>query len=607
MKTLSLNNVFKELQIIRNFRGEPSEFMQKYLAVLKMVSGAEAAISAVKHTENEVWQIASQIPEAGVHGYLEKAKEILDDLMSACLTRGHAIVTTSEYTLIAVLLIAENSDIKRISLFKYSKITDDIIPSIVQKILTLNDIYYHNVNKGMSVENSNTYSVTSQILEIIASIEKDKKFVSAVMTICNSIAMKYNCDMVSLGWLHKNRIRVVAMSHVDEFEKKKEIVQLLEGAMEEAFDQEYSLLLPSPVNDQMITLLNEEYKTHQLLKSTCAIPIVGTDGFVSVLFIESQSREFTEVEVTEIRSICESIVPNLSTIKFYDRWIGFIILDNIKRRLSSLLGFEHLWLKLVSGLAFVFLILALTVPLSYKVRSPMILKTDNIAYLTAPYEGYIDSVNVVVGDVVKKDQSLVTLDRKRMLLEESNLIAEKNRNKRELEKARAAKQLADMRIADAEYRQSIAKLKIVKYRLNHSSLKSLWDGIVIEGDLKKRIGAPVKDGETLLKIGKIDEIYVEVKVDEKSINFIEIGGGGVMALASRPDYKLPIAIEAITPTATSEDKENRFTVKARIEGDVPEWFRPGMTGIAKVYAGKKTAWWIVTHKVVDIIKMKLWW
>lgn len=40
--------------------------------------------------------------------------------------------------------------------------------------------------------------------------------------------------------------------------------------------------------------------------------------------------------------------------------------------------------------------------------------------------------------------------------------------------------------------------------------------------------------------------------------------------------------EHIGPMATVKDQENTFPVRGKFVGEIPDWFRPGMTGIAKI-------------------------
>ena len=235
------------------------------------------------------------------------------------------------------------------------------------------------------------------------------------------------------------------------------------------------------------------------------------------------------------------------------------------------------------------------------------LKTDDLAYLPAPFDGYIHEVHVKVGDRVEKMQPLLSLDTRELLLEESSAIANQNRYMREAEKARSQKALADMKIARALESQSKARLKLVRYHIDHAQVKAPFLGVVVEGDLEELLGAPVRKGDVLFKVALIEKMYAELKVEERDIHEINDSAGGEIAFISRPDLKFPISIERIDPVAVAEEEGNVFTVRAVFPEDVSVWWRPGLSGVAKINVGRRNVFWILTHRTVDFLRMLLWW
>ena len=71
--------------------------------------------------------------------------------------------------------------------------------------------------------------------------------------------------------------------------------------------------------------------------------------------------------------------------------------------------------------------------------------------------------------------------------------------------------------------------------------------------------------------------------------------------------RYPIAIERLEPVARVKPEGNVFVLRARITNPGGEiWWRPGMSGIAKVDAGRKRILWLLTHRLVDFIRLKFW-
>jgi multidrug resistance efflux pump len=237
----------------------------------------------------------------------------------------------------------------------------------------------------------------------------------------------------------------------------------------------------------------------------------------------------------------------------------------------------------------------------------MILRTDDITYITAPFDGYIDSVAVKAGEEIKEGQLLLDLDKKDLLLEEASLLAERNRAQREAEKARAAGELADMCIALAQFDQVAAKLDITQNRLRQAEVTSPYDGVIIEGDQQERTGSPVKQGEVLFKVGRLKEIYAEAKVSENEVHHIAVGTCGQIALASRPQDFFDVTVRLMEPSAVVSQKDNVFLTRCAFTAPVAPWLRPGMTGVSKINAGRHTILWILSHRTVDFLRLKLWW
>jgi len=64
----------------------------------------------------------------------------------------------------------------------------------------------------------------------------------------------------------------------------------------------------------------------------------------------------------------------------------------------------------------------------------------------------------------------------------------------------------------------------------------------------------------------------------------------------------------VEPAAETKKDGNVFLVRLHLDGDnQPQWWRPGMTGLCKLSTQKHSLFWILTHRTVDFLRMKLWW
>jgi multidrug resistance efflux pump len=604
-----LLNSLRQLQKIRNFDGEPAEFWRLLLETLIGLCGAEAGLIVINTGgENASWKTLALGPDNPQSAALcKRLSEVVTGAAEACAKTGFAFMPDNGTSIVAVHLLVDVDTQKCLALFRLAIVDEKEALLRINALLSANDIPAHYRTQESAYNALKNQEHLTDILDLMALLNSQHRFMAAAMMVCNELAGRYTCDRVSLGWLQKGYVRVRAMSHTDDFEKKMEAVQQLELAMEEALDQEADIVVPAPAGGIAITRDHEAYAKTQDVHYMATFPVRKKDEVVALFSFERDASPLDENELRRLRVTIDQLAVRLAELRQRDRWFGARLADWLREKAGKLLGYEHTWAKLAGVLGAVALIVVALIPVRYRVDSPMILHTDDISYITAPFDGYIDSAGVKPGDLVETGKTLLSLDKKDLLLEESGLMAEKNRESREVEKARAAGELADMCIAQARYDQVAAKLDVNHFRLAQADIPSPYDGVVIEGDLHEKIGSPVKQGEVLFKIGRLKDIYAQAKVSENEIHNIKILSEGQIALASRPQEPFDIVVTLVEPSAIVAEKDNVFPVRCKFKQTVPSWFRPGMTGISKINAGHRTLLWIASHRTIDVLRLKLWW
>lgn len=376
--------------------------------------------------------------------------------------------------------------------------------------------------------------------------------------------------------------------------------------MEEALDQNAEILWPQGDGGGTIRRDHRGYARSQDAAHLCSLPLRLDGQVLGVLSCERASRPFAEVELRLLRLCCDQAARRLADLKRDDRWLGARLAAEARQALGRLLGFERTWLKLLALLAAALLAFLFLGRVPYRVKGAVALKTDDVAYLTAPFDGHLEQVRCRVGDSVREGEELLRLDRTSLLLREAELIAEQNRYLGELEKARAYAATADMRITQAQYDQAFARHGLVRHQLARSVVRSPFDGVVIEGELAERVGTPVQQGDLLFKLARIQRLYAELEVKEADVQELREGMAGRIALASRPQDSWPVQVQRVEPAAVPREKGNVFVVRCALQGGWPDWWRPGMSGMARLEAGRRKPIWVLTHRTVDFLRLRLW-
>ncbi len=443
--------------------------------------------------------------------------------------------------------------------------------------------------------------------EIALDLNQGERFQQVAMALCNEMATRFNCDQVSLGWWQKERIQLQASSHIERFDAKMELVQELETAMEEALDQDREIVLPLPGDDKAVVREHQHLASVLGMSHLLSLPLRWQGQAVAVVTCVRHNAAFTEQEIAAMRMALDLVSQRLTDLQHKDRWFVARWWDALAEQGKKLLGPEHTLAKLSTVISLILVAILTFGSVTYRVEAPFILRTEQVSYQPAPFDGYVDQVMVKVGDQVVQGGALLRLDTEELRIRESSALADLARYAREEEKARAAREFAEMQIAAVLKDQAQARLDEVRYFLGQAVLTAPFSGVVVEGELKKMLGAPVNRGEVLLKVASLDGLYLELDLDERDAHEVQKGLTGEMAFISQPDTLYNISVQRIEPQAVAKAGGNVFLVRAQAEGSPEQWWRPGMSGVAKIEVGERNLWWIMTHRTVAYLRMLLWW
>ncbi len=449
-----------------------------------------------------------------------------------------------------------------------------------------------------------------EILRLAHALSRQSRFTPAAMDLCNQLCARMGADRVSLAWRHGLGMRLVAISHVEHFDAKSNITRALEEVMEEAQEQESILVYPETEGSQAVLRAHAAYARLAAAEGPtpqmCTVPLDGAGGVVGVLSLERMGRGFDADELWELQQTGQAVCAWLTHLQAQDRWFGLRWWDAMRRSAAQLLGPRHTAAKAAALGAALFLLVGAIWPWNYRVDAILAVRSRDLLFMPAPFDGYLREVHVNVGDEVAGGTTLVELDTRDLLLEASMADADLVRYTREAEKAMAARQLAEMQIALARQQQALAKLELTRFQLANAQVKAPYDGVVIEGELKKNLGAPVRKGDLLLKLARTTRTYLELEIDQAYVHEVRVGTRGEFALVGRPGERYPITLTQLDPAAVSKDGRTVYLARAALAGQhQPDW-RPGMGGNAKLDAGDRPLIWVLTQRTVRFLREFFW-
>lgn len=604
-----------ELARLRRFSGSPAEFWPAFISAAGALAGAERGILVLRDSKENNWKKLSEwthnahadrtvltfnrhLIEIGQRALQEGTVALAIEQTATPDLKHYAVgiklsLNRPEDACVAVFLILSRSD---------PQVQEAILRVQLAADTPLSYLQNHSTSQARS-----DVEKFAALLDVLTIINGEKKFLGATLAMCNAVASRYSCDRVSLGWLERGYIRLKSISRTERFDKNMNAVKALELTMEECLDQDDEILFPPPEKASFVSRDHEKYAGENGSGNICSVPIRLDGDAIAVLTCERQERPFTALEAQQLRLACDQAARRLHDLHEQDGWLGARLARHTRKLLAKSLGPENTWLKAGAIAGAIALGVLFFGRFDYRVEGNFILKSDVVAFITAPFDGFIKEVPVRPGDVLKQGQLLLQMDTDELALEEANALAEQVRYLREAEKARATNGLAEMRISLALADQAKARLDMARHRLAQASIAAPFDGVVVEGDLRERIGAPIKQGDALFKTTRMEGMYVEAEVNQRDVHEFKAGAEAEIAFVTQPKLKYRAKVERIYPAAFSKEGENIFIVRLAIEQKPEEWWRPGMSGLVKVEAGSRTLFWILTHRTVDFLRLWLWW
>jgi len=586
-----------DLAALRRFDGAPQEFWRRYLAALGVITEATelhlySPDAAGRWRRILGWTQEGILPPQPADHVLAPLATLVDPVLM--LDAGFALVR-----------LITGDETQRVALiFRFA---DHAGGARLSPALIAADVPRDYLERRRANQQTRDVSLFAATLDLLLLLNEQTKFRTAAMLVCNELAARHACERVSLGWLRDHQAELVALSHADKFERRTEAVRALELAMEECADQNEEIVFPPESDPRQVKRDHAAFVAAQSPGHVVSIPLRADRAVCAVLLCERRAAPFSPDDVAALRVTADQISRRLADLRAHSGGIVRQSLARTRSRLARWAGPTHTWWKVGGVLAAAGLLFGLFGRLPYRVTAPSLLRSDQVAYITAPFDAFLYATEIEPGAVVAEGQSLFALDTRDLLLEESAARANVVRHEREAERARAADALGEMRIAEALAEQARAQLEQARWRLSRAEVKAPFAGAVIEGDLKRRLGAPVRAGDVLLQVARLDTLFFDVQVAERDINHVAVGVRVRVAFASQPDTRFLAEVERIEPAARSTPQGAIFVVRCRVADARAPWWRPGMGGVAKIDAGWRMPLWIVTHRTVEWLRMRFWW
>jgi RND family efflux transporter MFP subunit len=422
----------------------------------------------------------------------------------------------------------------------------------------------------------------------------------AASALGSELAVTLSFDRVSLGLIEGGELQLVALSHGGELGPRQALARALIAAMQEAIDQGVSIAFPAPADSLPRIVQAHAVLAAQGPGSVLSVPLAHAGQWIGALCFE-RALPLRSGEPQVVEQTVAALAPLIALKQRAERaW-----LTRTRERAATWWAGRGRNRRLAWAAAAVAALAVLLFPLEYRVGAPAHLEGAVQRVLAAATDGYLHAAHVRPGDAVQAGQLLAELAQQDLQLQQRKWEAEFAQHENTAAAALARSERAQYALAQAKAAEARAQLELVQSELARTQLAAPIDGVVIKGDLSQSLGAPVKRGDVLLVLAPAEAFRLLIDVDETDVGAVALGQRGQLALAALPGERLAFTVTRISPVAVSQDGRNSFEVEAAFDNP-PAGLRPGLQGVAKIEAGSATLGWLLTHRMVDWLRLALW-
>ena len=467
-------------------------------------------------------------------------------------------------------------------------------------------------------EQSRQVAKTHQdVFQFASTVATAENFHASAAGLCNELATRTGAARVGIGWVKGEHVKLEAISHTEEFDKKQELSVQLVKVMEECLDQdEFTQFDPAGASTDNVTREAMTLSQMEGGNRVASLPLRRGDKIVGVLTLEfPPEKPSTPQESTALAVSAELLAPQL-----YDRWQNdrYLITKaglSARDTTRKIFGLrQHTLAKvIILAAAGALLFLCLYSPM-YRISAPFSFVPLEQRLVDAPFESTILDVNYDVGDAVKKGDVILTLDTRELELQRRELLSKRLQAEGEAQVLLADRErnpaaVAQHNAKQAEIQGLDAQIQQTDFRIDQASIKAPMDGQILQvpgtTDLKERRGTKVEVGSQLVLVGDPSRLKVEVYVNDRDIQDVRASQPGTLATAANPDVKVPVVVERIVNAAQAQQGKNAFTVYATAAQPDPNW-RPSGTGEVRLDVEPRPLIRQWTQRLVDYVRMKLW-
>lgn len=431
-------------------------------------------------------------------------------------------------------------------------------------------------------------AAAAALVELLAGLASQPDTVTASQRLARELLRFTDAGSVFIGLRRRagGKCRLVAHSLASPVDPRSELTAVVEPALEAGVELPALGVYEGPEALEAGVPGSARVARFLDVSDLSILPLRTLDGeAIGACILAGTRRLITDADA---RRALHGFGPPVATLlqgfvsraRAVPRWIAPI--RSRRRRLLPLLCLAAaLWLPFV--------------PVPFRLRCDAQLHPEVRRFIAAPLTAILKETLVEPGDVVRAGQLLARLDRRELDKEVGALETERAESVRRRDLHRAQKNIGATQLAELEIRRCEARLSLLRDQVRKTEIRSPIEGILLAGDLRRTLNAPLTVGQTMFEVAPLERMTVELAIPPEELAQVRVGQPVEMRLESYPDIALLGKIERIRPRAELFDQRRVFIAEA-VLANPGEILRPGMTGTAHLRGEWTSLGWRLFHR-----------
>lgn len=459
---------------------------------------------------------------------------------------------------------------------------------------------------AMGDGDSNSAGPESRLSQtMLSSLASHGTLTALAFSLSNTMASLCGCTRVSVGRYDSDGLRLIAMSGQSKIDDRRQIASQLRAVMSEVIEGD-RIVYPNP-DDAKVPIATQAYYETQGKLPVLAFSLDTPSSIKFVLVLERDNGQHflpAQIDAIEhsVRNVGALLVQTSKQEQGTAKKLKALFAEK-KRALMQVTNWTSRQLCL--ALACFALLMSFIIPVTHRVSADAHIEASDRQVMVASQSGFIQSANARAGDLVTEGELLATLDVEDLTLEVDKWRSEKTKNQQAYAQALATHDRTELSRLRADANRIEAEIALLEQRLERSEVRAPISGVLMAGDWTQSLGAPVTAGDVLFEIASAEKYQLIIEVDEHDIAHVHPRQRSELRMTALPATVWQAELGDVLPVAVSEQGKSTFRVLANIDGDTSA-LRPGMQGVGKIHIGKRSMFWVYSHKLGERIRYLAW-